>query len=101
MFDKTTNRHRGKREQELRRRIVWQLLHVSTAQITASVMTRCLNPVVLNPSVLQVLQRRGCLARNAMCPVDLLIRVDFSGQSNDISLGGPLLGSVPWWLSLG
>lgn len=57
-------------------------------------VTQWLNPVVLNPSVLQVLQRKGCLACNATCHVDFLIRVDFSGQSNDLSLGGPLSGSV-------
>lgn len=46
------------------------------------------------PSVLQVLQRKGCLACNATCHVDFLIRDDFSGQSNDLSLGGPFSGSV-------
>lgn len=46
------------------------------------------------PSVLQVLWRKGCLACNATCHMDFLIRGDSSGQPNDLSLGGPLSGSV-------
>lgn len=49
--------------------------------------------MVLNPSVLQVAEG-GAAWHGMPHALDFLVRSDFPGQSNDLTLGGPLSGSL-------
>lgn len=72
MFDKTTNRHRGKRDRQLGRRVSWQLLHGEHShKPSANTMARgaaSAAPVGLRRSLRAWVSRRtGSSARDAAC----------------------------------